>query len=184
MRNLDPAAIVKFKHKDTYKPHHLRPDHITQDDILAAIADAEQQARHSLPKCPGLYLILNRTTRRLYVGRSRTCIKSRVGTHFSLLKRDKVPNPRWRSDYLEHGADSFGVAVLTLADPAWGHLAECKALSLIHAFDNYNIVGQARKGQRVDKAQTPLNINPARQTSPNPHQEGAASLRAKGATLG
>lgn len=141
MRNLDPNAIVKFRHRDTYKPDKARPDYVTREDIEAAIGEADKRTRHELPSCQGLYLILNRITRRIYVGRSRTCIKRRVGRHFSLLKSGNVPNPCWLADYREHGVDSFGATALTLADPAWGHLAECHALKVIQAFDSYNIVG-------------------------------------------
>lgn len=151
MRNLDPTAIVKFRHRDTFKEPESRPDYLTMADIEAAIAEAETATAAQLPKAPGLYLILNRENRRIYVGRSRTCIRRRVGVHFALLRSRKAFNAEWQNDFLAFGAQAFGVAPLTLVDDAWGFLAERRALELIASMASYNIVWAGANARRSQK---------------------------------
>lgn len=155
MRNLDPATIVKFRHRDTYKDRQERPDHLTMDDIEGAIADAETATDANLPKAPGLYLILNRENRRIYVGRSSKCIRQRAAVHFYLLRKGQAFNAEWLNDFHRFGAQAFGVAPLTLVDPAWGFLAERRALELIAPMDTYNLVSSGAKREKASRLTKP-----------------------------
>ena len=139
MRNPDPSAAVKWTLRGINKPKQERPDYITNEDIDAAMADAEKTDRHSLPMSHGVYLVMNRINRFVYVGRSNN-IRHRVGVHFSQLKNRVHSNLMLLNDYRAYGDQAFGAAVLTHVLDEWSKYAERAALNLLKLRDCYNVV--------------------------------------------
>lgn len=71
-----------------------------------------------LPKGPGLYLIFNRRTGRVYVGQSAS-VRKRCSRHLSQLREGNHPNYKMQRDAKEHGVEHFCCApLLSLPEPA------------------------------------------------------------------
>ena len=140
MRNLDPNNCLPFLQKHVWGPKALRPDTITNEDLDSAMAEAETQDRSSLTAHRGLYLVMNRESRFVYVGRA-TNMKQRVGIHYSQLKSGSHTNRHWKEDFQRLGAGGFGVATITYTTKTWDWLAELAALELLKKRDCYNVQG-------------------------------------------
>ena len=70
-----------------------------------------------LPRTPGIYLILNRCTGRIYVGQS-TSVRARCTQHRSELKAGTHTNHRMRLDAARHGSESFCFVPVSAASEA------------------------------------------------------------------
>jgi hypothetical protein len=70
-----------------------------------------------LPNGPGLYLIFNRCTGRIYVGQSAR-VRKRCSRHLSQLQEGNHPNYKMQRDATQHGVEYFCFApLLSLPEP-------------------------------------------------------------------
>lgn len=86
----------------------------------------------------GLYLLLNASTGRIYIGRS-VDIKSRVRKHTYSLRNRTHANMLMQGDFSDGNLDALGSCVLTYTKPNHSFAAEHYALMTIRHMDTYNI---------------------------------------------
>lgn len=94
--------------------------------------------RYDLPRTPGVYLMANTVTGRVYVGRSKN-MRSRAGAHISILRGGASDSEEMLADFREHGEDSMRFAVIVeRADLR--ELDECERQAIVLAArrDCYN----------------------------------------------
>lgn len=58
-----------------------------------------------------IYLIKNKITGKVYIGRTNSCIK-RFSSHFSLLRKGKHPNVKIQNSYNKYGKSSFTIGIV------------------------------------------------------------------------
>lgn len=109
---------------------------ITEADFEKALHSLGH--RYALPKTPGVYLMANTATGRVYVGRSKN-MRRRAGEHISILRGSASDCVEMLADFRRHGEDSMQFAVIVERDdPRELDNCERKAITLAAMRDCYN----------------------------------------------
>lgn len=88
---------------------------LTLNEILALSSVQQGDGLDQIPRVPGVYAIVNRYTRRVYVGCGES-IRGRCYSHLRAMKQALVPNGRMRRDLQLYGLEHFFSVALECGD--------------------------------------------------------------------
>ena len=147
--------------------------------IAAAIADALNADAHEAPAEPGVYIILNTASMRVYVGQSRN-IRGRWRQHRQALRRGTHSNKSLQADWLAHGEGCFAFHVAALLSPAEALVHERRLTTDAMNGDCYNVSASACPGRSAGAGgamtQRAIRLKPAQWAKVDAH--GLEWLRA------
>lgn len=95
-------------------------------------------------KKPGIYKILNKTTGRVYIGKSIDLV-SRLGSHKYRLRHNKAHNRKMQEDWNKYGEGDFEFSIILFCEPAQCLQYEQKLFDIIkphvHGYNVQSIAG-------------------------------------------
>jgi hypothetical protein len=115
------------------------PEYVLDADIDAAIERADSYLK--LPMKTGVYLMCNRVTGRIYIGRATT-MRRRAGAHICELRNGRCLNADLAHDFSLYGEKAFLFAVLIECEKPWDWLIEREAIALANKRPMYNKQGK------------------------------------------
>lgn len=101
-------------------------------------------------RCPGVYAIVNTTSKKVYVGSAARSLQQRAKAHRDLLNRGKHPNIHLQRSWHKHGSNVFKLVVLEECQSSECIAKEQQWIDVLSSAKNgYNICPKAGSREGV-----------------------------------